>query len=150
MQIRPATPDDIPALIELERACSTAAHWTAHQYRDAFRVEQQARRFLWVAQSEDRPVVGFLIAQNIASDWELENIVVASAEREKGIGKRLLETLLAVSRQRGGHSIFLEVRESNHAARCLYERAGFRQTGVRPAYYSTPQEHAILYRLSLQ
>lgn len=150
LQIRPATPDDIPAFIELERACSTAAHWTADQYREAFGVEQGTRRLLWAAHSENGSLLGFLVAQKIASDWELENIVVAPAERGMGIGRRLLETLVDASRADGGRAIFLEVRESNHTARRLYERAGFRQTGVRQEYYSSPAERAILYHLQLQ
>ena len=43
--------------------------------------------------------------------------------------------------------MFLEVRESNAAARTLYEKAGFEQTGRRHSYYTSPLEDAILYRL---
>ena len=43
--------------------------------------------------------------------------------------------------------ILLEVRESNLAARRLYEKHGFRESGRRPKYYSNPIEDAILYTL---
>jgi ribosomal-protein-alanine N-acetyltransferase len=45
--------------------------------------------------------------------------------------------------------VFLEVRESNAAARTLYENAGFEQTGRRRSYYTSPLEDAILYRRTL-
>jgi ribosomal-protein-alanine N-acetyltransferase len=42
--------------------------------------------------------------------------------------------------------VFLEVRESNAAARALYANAGFEQTSRRKSYYANPLEDAILYR----
>ena len=150
MKIRAATPEDIAAFIELERASSSAAHWTADRYREAFRVEGRARRVLVAAESEEGLIVGFLVVHRVDPEWELENIVVASAERAKGIGKKLLEHLADVSRRSGGRAIFLEVRQSNEAARRLYARVGFLQTGIRRNYYSDPEEDAVLYRLDLQ
>lgn len=90
-------------------------------------------------------VVGFLVARGIASEWELENIVVASDARGKGIGMALLRFLQARVREAGGAPIHLEVRDSNAAARHLYEKAGFLQSGRRKAYYTDPSDDAILY-----
>jgi ribosomal-protein-alanine N-acetyltransferase len=38
----------------------------------------------------------------------------------------------------------LEVRESNLAARRLYERLGFTITAKRPKYYTEPEEDALI------
>ena len=38
----------------------------------------------------------------------------------------------------------LEVRRSNHAARMLYERLGFRARGIRRDYYTDPVEDALI------
>jgi ribosomal-protein-alanine N-acetyltransferase len=65
------------------------------------------------------------------------------------LGDRLLGELLAHAMAAGAQAIFLEVRESNQAARRLYEKRGFLGVGRRPAYYSDPQEDAILYCFSL-
>jgi [ribosomal protein S18]-alanine N-acetyltransferase len=154
MLIRSATPAYIPAMIELEQQCATAAHWTVEQYRQAFQPEG-VRRLVLVADSSaplaSRPdlvgeVVGFLVARHIAAEWELENIVVAPTARRKGLGKRLVEALFSAARETNGGSVFLEVRESSAAARSLYERAGFEQTGRRKGYYADPLEDAVLYR----
>jgi len=75
--------------------------------------------------------------------------VVAPTSRRQGLGRRLLHALLAGARETNSHSVFLEVRESNGAARSLYEKAGFAQTGRRKAYYKDPAEDALLYRFSL-
>jgi len=90
--------------------------------------------------------MGFLIAHHLAPEWELENIVVAHAARHRGIGKRLLEALFDAARETNSSAVFLEVRESNTAARTLYEGSGFEQTGRRRSYYTSPSEDAILYR----
>jgi ribosomal-protein-alanine N-acetyltransferase len=57
--------------------------------------------------------------------------------RRQGIARRLVESALVSARARGALRMFLEVRESNHAARALYERCGFSQIGIRPGYYTS-------------
>jgi ribosomal-protein-alanine acetyltransferase len=157
MLIRAATPADIPAIIRLGQQSATAAHWTVELYRQAFQSEGVGRLVL-VADSSaplaSRPdlvgeVVGFLVARHLAAEWELENIVVALTARRQGLGKRLLEALFSAARETNGGAMFLEVRESNAAARSFYERAGFEPTGRRKGYYADPLEDAVLYRRGL-
>jgi [ribosomal protein S18]-alanine N-acetyltransferase len=158
VHIRPAIAADIPSILDLERQSATAGHWTEEQYRQAFhegtgRVVLVAEDFPASAQETRNPgdtsILGFLVARHLAPEWELENIVVAPTARRKGLGKRLLGVLLDAARKTNSNSMFLEVRESNAAARTLYEKAGFKQTGRRESYYTNPPEDAVLYRLTL-
>ena len=161
VKIRHATAEDIPAIIDLERACATAAHWSEAQYRQSFEASGP-ERIVFVAVSEGAPTpadaeaspdtafAGFLMARRVAPDWELENIVVAPDARRKGLGKQLLEALIIRARETNSESVFLEVRESSEDARALYEKAGFRQVGTRKSYYANPLEAAILYRFRLE
>lgn len=146
-------------MMELERACPTAAHWTEQQYLDLFRqdVDGAERLALAAELSSETPrhdetsgVAGFLVARNVAHEWELENILVAPAMRRKGLGKQLVDALLAHATETDSECVFLEVRESNSSARSLYEGMGFQQTGRRKSYYVNPLEDAILYRRSLR
>jgi [ribosomal protein S18]-alanine N-acetyltransferase len=150
--IRPATLADIPAMLELDRLSPTAAHWTERQYGDALQsAEGNTQRLIIIAESDpDKVISAFLIAHHISPEWELENIVVAQSARRQGLATQLLDALLTRARDTNSESIFLEVRESNTAARTLYERSGFQQTGGRKAYYANPLEDAILYRLHLK
>jgi [ribosomal protein S18]-alanine N-acetyltransferase len=150
LKIRPATLDDVPDLIQLERTASTAAHWSEHQYREVFQAKSSAPRLVLLAHSEDGQVLGFLVAQHVAPEWELENIVVSATERRKGIAWKLLSALIDSARKSADSSIFLEVRESNVLARGFYEKAGFRSIGLRPHYYEQPAEDALVYRLDLR
>jgi ribosomal-protein-alanine N-acetyltransferase len=170
VNIRPASLTDIPSIITLERQSATAGHWTEEQYRKAFQAES-GKRLMIVAEASDlaaadaqavvpedlasshnglKNILGFLIAQQISSDWELENIVVGSQVRRRGIGGQLLNALFAAARETACKTkiscVFLEVRESNLPARRLYESAGFELAGRRKSYYSNPLEDAILYR----
>lgn len=147
-------------MIALERATPNAAHWTEEQYRALFSTgEREWREVVLVAEgrldgasAEGRSGdtrLGFLAARRVDPEWELENIVVAASACRMGIGKRLLGALLAEAAKTNNAAVFLEVRESNVAARALYGKAGFRESGRRKSYYKDPLEDAILYRSDL-
>jgi ribosomal-protein-alanine acetyltransferase len=160
LNIRAATSDDIPFMIALERATPNAAHWSEEQYRALFSAgKREWQEVVLVAEGTlDRASaeghggetrLGFLAARRVDPEWELENIVVAVSARRMGIGKRLLDALLAEAAKTNNAVVFLEVRESNAAARALYDKAGFRESGRRNSYYKDPPENAILYRSDL-
>jgi [ribosomal protein S18]-alanine N-acetyltransferase len=156
LSVRPTTVGDIPAMMELERRCATAAHWTEEQYRRLFQAESVRRLAFLIEGSGEAAsgsgsqsggnVYGFLVACRAGPDWELENIVVAPEVRRQGLGVKLLDELFARARQAETGGVFLEVRESNEVARRFYEKYGFQEAGRRRAYYSSPQEDAIVYQ----
>lgn len=145
--IRAATRADIEAIIDLERAASTAAHWSRGQYEAMFQPGAPPRLCLV---AENGPLQAFLVAQTAGPEWELENIVVAPSARRHGLGMLLLRGLLERARQQHALAILLEVRASNAAARALYQVCGFVEAGSRPRYYHSPDEAAILCRYNLQ
>ncbi len=150
--IRLATCQHVRDLIRIGSESATSPRWSDTQYAALFEGEvTRASTLVLVAETKrsvpegGREVVGFLIAGYLAPEWELENIVVAREARGLGIGTQLLEKFLDRARNAGGESAFLEVRESNIAARRLYEKLGFQQSGRRKSYYLNPMEDAILY-----
>ena len=148
--VRNATAADIPAMVQLERQSPEAAHWSEPQYAGLFDKEPGSHRLLLVVERVEHPdeepqVTGFLVAHYTGAEWELENVVAATEGRRQGIGTMLIKELLARAEQSGSESVVLEVRESNRAARALYEKLGFQQLGRRKSYYSNPFEDAVLY-----
>ncbi|HTR47876.1 MAG TPA: ribosomal protein S18-alanine N-acetyltransferase [Verrucomicrobiae bacterium] len=147
MLIRAAVPQDIPQIMTLAGSSETAAHWSAREYDALFAPEAPERAALVAYEREDA-IAGFVVAR-CGEEWELENVVVDPMFRRRGIGRALIEELMRRARQGGAKDVFLEVRESNAAARALYGKMGFREEGRRPRYYAQPEEDALLLRLVL-
>ena len=144
--IRIAISDDIPAILAIEQSTPASAHWTAEQYQA--RIGNREACFL-VAESQGG-ILGFLCANIVAGEWEIENVVVDETSRRHGLGSQLMRAVIARWQKSGSTVLLLEVRESNVAARALYARHSLHETGRRRAYYRDPDEAAVLYALARQ
>jgi ribosomal-protein-alanine N-acetyltransferase len=162
VRVRAAELADLARLVEIASHSATAAQWNQTEYLKLFASEQpeaetqanpqiidpnikgQPRTALVVEQ--DGGVVGFIVGRQVADEWEIENIAVTGAARRCGLGSRLVGELLDLVRKRGGKSVFLEVRESNRAARSLYEKWAFLEVGRRKMYYQNPAEDAWILK----
>jgi len=149
--IRAATPEDVPSIRELERQAETAAHWAEREYDAMFAADAPARvALVAVRPLNDARICGFVIARCPADDWEVENVVVAGEYRRQGIATNLIQELVRRARTSGATSVLLEVRESNLAARRLYEKLGFSERGRRSNYYPNPPEDGLLLHISVK
>lgn len=139
MIVRRAELSDIPAVAALERA----------EFPDGADEGMLAR--LWetdggviLAAEEGNDLLGYVWARFVLDEGDIGNVAVAPDSRCRGIGAALLKALFAESERRGAAVLQLEVRESNLAARRLYEKNGFEIVGKRKNYYEKPAEDAIL------
>ena len=150
MLIRAATPDDVPAIRALEQQAKTAAHWAEREYAALFAANAPARiALVAVNESDAAHIHGFVVVRCATDEWEVENVVVARERQRSGIGSKLIQELLLRAEAGGATSVLLEVRESNFAARRLYEKLGFSEKGRRNSYYRDPQEDALLLQIFL-
>jgi len=104
---------------------------------------------LLVAVRGDDRVVGYLVARQMADEGEILNLGVDPAARRRGVGRILVSAGLDRLGVLGARAVFLEVRESNVAARALYGRFGFAEVSRRAKYYRRPVEDAILLRAAI-
>ena len=132
MLLRLATPNDIPAILALERAPVArefVGQWSEDRHRATF-AGGDARYF--VSETEWREVQAYAILRGIHEDSraiELKRIVVAVPER--GLGRLMLKELMRIAfRELNAHRLFLDVYEDNARARHLYESLGFQYEGV--------------------
>ena len=139
LALRPAEPADLPALLRIERECFPRSPWSG---------EDLAADDCTVALLDGR-IVGFLIsrqtfpaAQGELAEREILNLAVSPNFRHRGVATALVKHEL-----QGRAVHFLEVRESNVAARALYRKLGFEEIGRRPQYYDLPVETAIVMRM---
>jgi [ribosomal protein S18]-alanine N-acetyltransferase len=142
-----AKASDLPAVVALERA-SYADPWSPTSFAS---LPDNPRVFFAVGrEAGGGPVVGYAIAWHVLEEGELANLAVAKSARRKGLGLALLDAVLADAERRGTSDVFLEVRESNAAARALYSGRGFIEVGRRKKYYRTPVEDALILRRRVQ
>jgi ribosomal-protein-alanine N-acetyltransferase len=162
VRVRPAEPGDLARLVEIASHSVTAAQWNQTEYLKLFATDQseahpQANRQIVDKNIKAQPrtalvveqegsVMGFIVGRQVEDEWEIENIAVTGAARRSGLGSRLVGELLDLVRKRGGKSVFLEVRESNRAARSLYEKWAFLEVGRRKMYYQNPAEDALVLK----
>ena len=79
---------------------------------------------------------GFALGRIILDEAELLTLAVDPSHQRQGLGQALLAGFEAEANARGARTAFLEVAATNTAARALYERAGWVETGRRTAYYA--------------
>ena len=131
--IRRGGPGDLAEVAVIQAASPEAAQWDAADYLHyEFRVSVRGIR-----------VAGFLVSRTLAEgETELLNLAVAPEFRRQGVARKLVESLLAGS----PGVVYLEVRESNRAAREFYNCMGFQEVSSRPGYYQMPPESAIVMK----
>ena len=119
--------------IEHSGLAQGAGHWSEKDYVDELASTQSKVFYL------PPPEEGFVLYRFVAGDIEIMNLAVR--QKGRGHGKLLLESFLALPLLQGSvQKVFLEVAASNGAARKLYSRVGFRESGLRQAYYRNGED----------
>jgi ribosomal-protein-alanine N-acetyltransferase len=80
-------------------------------------------------------LIGYFVLMLAVDEAHLLNLCVAEKSQGLGYGARLLHYAMDIARRCGAKALLLEVRPSNGRALALYRQFGFRQIGVRRAYY---------------
>lgn len=137
--IRSARVDDLAFMAAIEHAVFTDP-WSLAALRAT--LEGVATQVL-VAEV-DGGVAGYVIVQVVVDEAEIQNLAVAPGHRRQGIATALVLRAIERAAAWGAARVFLDVRESNEAARRLYARLGFDQVARRRGYYRRPREDAIV------
>jgi ribosomal-protein-alanine N-acetyltransferase len=101
-----------------------------------------------VARDSDGGIVGMASARLHVDEAHVIRLAVEASQRRGGVGRALLDALLAWAREQAAGAVVLEVRDSNAPAQALYAAAGFVADGRRPRYYPDGED-ALLWRLML-
>ena len=145
LQIRPFRPSDTSSISEILQAASEAAQWPPDSYA---RLASSPDAIFLVCETSMR-IIGFLVARQIADEAEILNIAVHPASRRQGVATFLLLAAFDAFRRAAVSRVFLELRQSNLAARALYEHHGFVPGSIRKSYYRDPIEHAVCMQKKL-
>lgn len=139
IEILEMTEADVPIVSRIEEE-TFSMPWSAKDFLEMIQCEYA----YYVVAKEADEILGCCGIRNMCGDGEITNVVVKDACRRKGIGEIMVRGLMEQSRELGVRNYTLEVRESNHAAICLYEKLGFTVEGRRKNFYERPREDALI------
>ncbi len=140
MILRDMDEADLDAVLRIEN--QVHAHpWTRGNFSDALRSKYQCKVY-----EDDGVVRGYAVLMLAVDEAELLDIAIAAQQQRHGLGRKLLEEMMALAQRANRHRVVLEVRASNAAAIGLYRKAGFAEIGLRRGYYPAAggREDAIL------
>lgn len=147
---RRAVTEDLDQIYVLEQAVMPNP-WSLESLREAVESPNSIVLVATAEKSKDNyETAGFAIAYLTAFDGELPDIVVSPEYRRQGIGKGLLGCIIKEFESRGLETLFLEVRQSNAAAKGLYGSLGFKEYHTRKNFYTNPVEDGVCMRLDFE
>lgn len=140
MILRDMTDGDLDAVVRIEN--EVHAHpWTRGNFSDALRSKYQCKVY-----EAGGDMLGYAVLMLGVDEADLLDIAIAARHQRHGLGRSLLDEMVALARRTGMRRVLLEVRASNAAAIGLYRKAGFADIGLRRDYYpaSSGREDAIV------
>ena len=141
---RRASCQDADGIHQVEKTCFPQP-WSKRSITDD--VCLNASAMYVVAECNDH-TIGFCGVHFILDEGHIVNVAVLPSFRGRGIGKALVEMMLANSPVYID-KFTLEVRISNASAIKIYETLGFQSVGVRPGYYGDTGEDALIMWLNI-
>ena len=142
--IRKAVRPDILKVVEIEKLLFSDP-WDERLFKDA--LDSEDKHFFVSIFDDD--LAGYVIFEKVLDEGHITNLAVASGHQRKGIASQLVGKILELAKGLKIREIFLEVRQSNEAAKRLYSKFGFREIGIRKAYYPRANEDALILSLKL-
>ena len=98
------------------------------------------KQFIYVAE-DNQKIVGFITGEILSKkEWytvqlgTINNLFVLEEYRGKGIGKKLMETMMDAFKEKGINNFELYALNNNENALKLYEKLGFRKYNVQMLY----------------
>jgi ribosomal-protein-alanine N-acetyltransferase len=143
--LRPATTDDLPKILEIEKRVHVAP-WDGAGFEGE--LAKPYCRFLLMTDDEtDSEIAGYVVFWTMFDECQLLNIAVDLPHRGLGFAKQMIRHLVNVASQKNAKRVILDVRKSNAAAIGLYQALGFSISHVRKAFYSDGEE---AYQMTLE
>jgi ribosomal protein S18 acetylase RimI-like enzyme len=140
LEIRQADKCDIHDLANLDDECFDTYYYENTKFTESdFQAYLCRRKSFLLAAVCDSCLVGYVAGTKRTSRFRsiahLDSIAVSSAERNKGIGSRLLYLFIQEAKQWACQVVVLEVAEANKEGLDFFSKRGFKKIGDLPEYY---------------
>jgi len=137
--VRPATAEDVRALLAIEVECFGTGAWGASLLESA--LDDPAQDVVLTTSGDAYGVV-----RVVDDTADLDRIAAMPQVRRLGVGRGLLDHLLDHAATRGARRMLLEVAADNAGGLALYEAAGFQQIHRRVRYYPGGVDALVMER----
>lgn len=131
--LRPAQPQDLDALCQLELVAFSGDRFNRRQLRHL--LNRAHARTLVAEEKQCLLGYGCLLFRRRSQRARLYSLGVHPVARGRGVGRALVEALEGVALAHGAEELGLEVRADNRIALGLYRRMGFRLVRWLDDYY---------------
>jgi ribosomal-protein-alanine N-acetyltransferase len=130
----------VDELLPIEADLFGEERWTATMFWN-----ELASGHHYIVATDDGRISGYAgLAVNPPDEGWVQNIAVCRDAQRRGVGRALLEALLAQARERGVRRMLLEVAVDNAPAQKLYAGYGFEPVGLRRGYYQPSNTDALV------
>lgn len=157
IELKPLTPENLPAIIELDRLCFGGL-WTLDGYKRELDSDCSDLLGLFLlpvevgasgagilpASSPPARLIGIGCLWAILEEAHITILGIDPEYRNCGLGQAMLVGLMTSALGRKLERATLEVRVSNVAAISLYEKYGFKKAGCRKGYYQDNGEDGLI------
>jgi ribosomal-protein-alanine N-acetyltransferase len=145
--IRPMLESDLTEVIAIETS-SFPNPWNLEHFLDEIKAQYS---FPLVSLNGSDKLTGYICPMLLFDEGHIMNVAVRKGFRGRGVGKLMIEKVLAECREKDAAFLSLEVRISNLSAISLYQRLGFIETGQRKKYYENGEDAILMeYLFSLE
>lgn len=137
--IREMIGEDLEQVEAIEKSVFSVP-WSFNSIKEAMEMSDN----VYIVCEEDGCIAGYCGMWTVLGEGNIVSVAVGEKYRRRGIAKEMMEDLISRGLQKNVNVFFLEVRQSNEAAKHLYEISGFRNIGVRKNFYEKPCEDACV------
>jgi [ribosomal protein S18]-alanine N-acetyltransferase len=128
-------------VLAIEADLFGAERWSAAMFWN-----ELAQGHHYIAALDGEELLGYGgLALAVPEAW-VNNIAVRRDRQHEGIGRSILDELLAYGRANGARRTLLEVAADNGPAQRMYDQYGFDVVGVRRGYYQPSNTDALVMR----
>lgn len=144
--IRPLRWWDIEAVLDIEQSLFAADPWTAEMFWSELAQVPEGREVVVLEATSSHEILGYASLRFAGSDGDINTIAIAEQSQGKGLGRMLMDWLMARFTARQTENIFLEVRSDHSRAHDLYLKYGFEDIDIRKNYYGNEVDAVIMRR----
>lgn len=147
MEIRELTQSELGLVMPLERELFGNEAWLEKTME-----QELASPNTYYLGIFDPDLVGYAGLSTVPASFssDIQTIGVSPNRQGSGLGRKLMELLLAKALSLGSEQILLEVKANNEPAIALYKSLGFEQIDLRKRYYQPSGIDALVMRAEIK